>query len=184
MKRLFAAVKFIPGDSLLSSFLRLKTALRNEKITWVDPNNLHVTLKFFGETDTDLIPGIIHELEAVARKHSPFHVKIKDQGFFGSAYKPRVIWFGIESSTGFIRLGNDVMDAAEKAGFGRDRQNFVPHLTIGRIKFLSNTAFFRDTIGGHQPGVLLETEVKSFILYESILRPQRPEYIPLREFRF
>lgn len=182
MKRLFVAVKFVPGEKLLTSYNAIKTALRGEKITWVDPKNLHVTLKFLGETDTDRIPDIVSELEKVAAKHNVFPVKISSSGVFGSSYKPRVIWFGIEHNPDFVKLGNDVIDAAERTGFERDRQNFVPHLTVGRIKFLRNTSLFQDTVSRFKPGTLLETEVRSFILYESILRPQGPEYIALKEF--
>ena len=50
MQRIFAAIKIVPDEELSKLIKRLQTALANEKIKWVEPWNLHITLKFFGET--------------------------------------------------------------------------------------------------------------------------------------
>ncbi len=134
MKRLFAAVKIHPSDKLLSIYNSLRAGLRFADIKWVPVENIHVTLKFFGETEENRLPEIRQALGDAAGKHSPFIVKLEHTGIFGSSYNPRVIWFGMGNAEPLADLTNSVFDEVEKIGWERDRQNFVPHLTIGRIK--------------------------------------------------
>ncbi|MFU8845056.1 MAG: 2'-5' RNA ligase family protein, partial [Bacteroidales bacterium] len=65
MKRLFAAIKVMPDEEFMRVFMTLKRDLKNEKIKWVDPENIHITLKFFGETPESKIPLINDVLSAV-----------------------------------------------------------------------------------------------------------------------
>ena len=87
-----------------------------------------------------------------------------------------MIWFGIEPIDGIVELAKNVFDQLEEIGIERDRQNFVPHLTIGRIKFLENKQHFQDVIAHHREGHIQNEEVKQFHLFESHLSPQGPKY--------
>ncbi len=91
MKRIFAAIKINPNDKSLQIYNELKSACRNDKINWVDPHNLHITLKFFGETEENKIADIVSALLEIAKHHTGFSFYLKDVGIFGSHYKPRVI---------------------------------------------------------------------------------------------
>ncbi len=183
MKRLFAAIKIYPSDTFLKMYYSLKTNLKNDRIKWVDTKNVHITLKFFGETAEDKIPGIISGLNDVASVHPSFGLKIENVGIFGSSYKPRVIWFGIREDQKLIELASDVLDAMDGIGFMRDRQNFVPHLTVGRIKFIDDKNRFRQIVDNYASKDIQEQKVSGFNLYESILKPQGPEYKIVKEFQ-
>src|SRR5512133_2720875 len=134
MKRLFAAVKVHPSKEFLETYNSLKSGLRFSRITWVKPESIHITLKFFGETEEKRIPEISRVLNEVASRHQPFVSELVNVGIFGSSYSPKVIWFGLEKAEPFKELGIDVLKSVEKIGWEPDRQNFVPHLTVGRIK--------------------------------------------------
>ena len=182
MKRIFAAIKINPNEELTKAFYLLKSKLSNEKIKWVELHNLHITLKFFGETDEDLIPKICEHLTICAQSNKIFSFQLKNIGVFGSSYKPRVIWVGIENNNLLKKFGLEVLSEMDKIGFKIDRQNFVPHLTLGRIKFIEDKAIFNKTIGKFSDQLFQQYEVSQFYLIESILKPTGPEYKSLSSF--
>jgi len=182
MKRIFAAIKIQPSEIFLNTYFQLKSNLKDEKIKWVELENIHITLKFFGETAENRIGGIKELLLNIGHDHTSFSLSLKNVGIFGSAYNPRVLWFGIKKSEKLISLANDVLDQVGSIGFKRDRQNFVPHLTIARIKFIDDKKRFQEVISRFQTKDIQEQTVEQFYLIESILRPQGPEYKILESF--
>jgi 2'-5' RNA ligase len=182
MKRLFVAVKIHPSPELLQVYYGLRKDLALEKIKWVEENNLHFTLKFIGNTYPSQVVKIIEALETVASDASSFEMIIRDVGIFGSRYNPRVIWLGIENNPQLVALANGVLDGLDAAGFLRDRQNFVPHLTIGRIKYIRNKKHLRNTIEKYHGKPLQKVIIKEFYLYESILMREGPVYKVIKKF--
>jgi 2'-5' RNA ligase len=183
MKRLFAAIRIHPSETFVQHYYSLRKPLREEKIKWVDPGNIHLTLKFFGETPESNIPVIGAALEQAARETPVFGLEIKDTGIFGSRYQPRVIWLGIAPREDIAMLAENIFGKLEAAGMPRDRQNFVPHLTLARIKFLDDKKTFRQVIERHGQVYIQKEEVKEFHLFESILRPQGPVYSILETYK-
>jgi 2'-5' RNA ligase len=182
MKRLFAAVKINPAPEFDSFVRSLISALKYERIKWVELHNMHLTLKFFGETEESRIPAIYQALSAATANAETFTLHISRTGIFGSRYDPRVIWFGIDREPGLQKLAENVILYLKQAGWEPDRQNFVPHLTIGRIKEIKDKALFQDVISKYREVQIQEQQVNELILFESILRRDGPEYIALRKF--
>jgi 2'-5' RNA ligase len=176
MKRLFAAIKINPDENFLHLFEELKNALKHEKIKWVEPYNLHLTLRFFGETEEENIPSIIAALQTGASKHNPFNSQIEEIGIFGSSYNPKVIWAGIAAPKPFSDLKISLYNELEKIGYFEDRQNFVPHLTLGRINYLKDKDLFQDIISGFKDEYFQEISIKGFYLFESKLTKTGPIY--------
>ena len=79
-------------------------------------------------------------------------------------------------------LGLTILKSLDEAGFPQDRQNFVPHLTIGRIKQLTDKAKFQEEVGRFKDVFFQELEVDEIILFESILRPDGPQYITVKKY--
>jgi 2'-5' RNA ligase len=182
MKRLFAAIKIHPANEFVRIYTELQNSLHDSKIKWVDVNNVHLTLKFFGETAESQIPVINNALHKVASENTMIELKLIHSGIFGSSYNPRVIWFGIDRNPVLEKLADDVLDAMENIGYERDRQNFVPHLTIGRIKYISDRKKFEEVIQRYKSVEIQQEKIDCFHLYESILRPQGPEYRVIDSF--
>jgi 2'-5' RNA ligase len=176
MKRLFIAIKVIPDKDFLARFHDLKAALHHERIKWVEEQNIHITLKFFGETDEKLIPDIIRIMEKVATGRKPFSMSLQKLGIFGSSYEPRVIWTGIEPYRDIADIMKAIHSEMKTIGFEPDRQNLVPHLTLGRIKSLVDKQLFQKTLERYKEIASREMVVDSFVLFESILRKEGPEY--------
>ena len=183
MKRLFAAVHVIPSREFRELFTSLQRGLYFADIKWVNPENIHITLKFFGETEEDRIPGISKVLKEVCGHHAPFTFTIAETGIFGSSYNPRVIWFGIRNAEALTALAQEVISEVEVLGWERDRQNFVPHLTVGRVKNAKDKRLFQKMIEEHNKALIQEVSVVEFHLYESILQREGPIYKILESFR-
>jgi 2'-5' RNA ligase len=103
-------------------------------------------------------------------------------GIFGSAYDPRVIWFGMQKAEPLKALADDVLTSVEKIGWERDRQNFVPHLTIARIKYVPDKKLFQKVIDENKNAFIQEIYVAEFHLYESILLREGPLYKVLETY--
>ena len=183
MKRLFAAVKIHPSPEFLKTYNSLRSGLKFCRITWVKPESIHVTLKFFGETEEKKIPEISRVLKEAASRHEPFSCELVNVGIFGSSYSPKVIWFGIDKPEPLKKLGTDVLQSVERIGWEADRQNFVPHLTIGRIKDVPDKQLFQKMIDMHKTDRLQEFSVSVFNLYESILLKDGPLYKVVESYR-
>jgi RNA 2',3'-cyclic 3'-phosphodiesterase len=179
MKRLFAAIKIHPSPRYISLFNELSLDLRHERIKWVEPKNMHLTLKFFGETDEAKIPSICQAMESAAAQSKPFTLKIAFTGIFGSRYDPKVLWFGIEQNAELEDLARNIFTELAKYSWEADRQNFVPHLTIGRIKGLTDKPLFQQIMSKYKKVEIQEELVTEITLYESILGREGPLYINL-----
>lgn len=182
MKRLFAAIKVKPSEEFLSKYYLLKKSLQHEKIRWVIPENLHITLKFFGETPEHHIPAIKLALKESINDISSFAFEVKDIGVFGSSYKPKAIWFGIDPKNEIEALVTSIYHELSQIGIDPDRQNFVPHLTLARMKFVEDKKIFQQVIDKQKEGLIQKEEVNKFHLFESILRPDGPEYRVIETF--
>jgi RNA 2',3'-cyclic 3'-phosphodiesterase len=177
MKRLFLAVPLHESAALMTLLEGLQRRLGHERISWVNPVNMHLTLKFLGETSPARVPEIIAAMEKCLSEHTSFVLDFDRTGIFGSRYDPRVLWLGCsQPPDALTRLAQDVLDAFDGIGFLRDRQNFVPHLTLGRIKGLKDKRLFQEVVQKIPQQRYLFEEVRRVVLYESILRKEGPLY--------
>ncbi|MEI7982752.1 MAG: RNA 2',3'-cyclic phosphodiesterase [Bacteroidota bacterium] len=184
MKRLFAAIKIHPDYEFLKRYQELKQALRHEQIKWVEEQNIHITLHFFGETEDRDMVLIQSVLGRVAEKEEPFRIGLSGLGIFGSSYSPRVIWARIEPVHYLLGFMIELKSALENAGFENDRQNIVPHLSLGRIKELKEKQFFQRMIGQFKDTVSIEEQIGEIFLFESRLYKTGPLYIIQKSFEF
>jgi 2'-5' RNA ligase len=108
---------------------------RRGGVRWVPAENVHLTLKFLGEVDDNLVPKIEEALATVAAGAEPFPLSLSGCGCFPNARAPRVLWVGLgEGAAAAGALAAAVDEALEPLGFGREKRPFQAHLTIGRAK--------------------------------------------------
>jgi len=182
MKRLFAAIEISPDQAFLDQYRKLKAQIHQEKIKWVEEHNLHITLKFFGDTEESRIPDISRALELIAGRMECFGFRLEGLGVFGSRYDPRVVWVGIHPYERLVSLMKETGEAMKSIGYPPDRQNLVPHLTVGRIRELLDKPFFQKVIDENKKITSHEMIVDSFLLFESILKKESPLYLKLQKF--
>lgn len=186
MKRLFLAIPIKTTDNDFIPLLDgLKRQLAHEKrINWVKPSHIHLTLKFIGDTHNEDVPKIIEGVEMMLRKHKSFTMDFNRTGIFGSRYAPRVLWLGMQNTPQeLLDLEEDTLSTFDKLGFLRDRQNFVPHITLGRIKELCEKQYFQKIVAGIEQKSYIRQDVNEIILFQSILRPEGAFYKELKKFK-
>lgn len=131
--RLFVALELPEGHR--ASLAGVCEEGRRGGVRWVAADNVHLTLKFLGEVDEGLVPGIERALAEVAGSAQPFALALEGGGCFPNARSPRVIWVGVgEGADGASRLAVEVERALKPLGFAPEKRRFRPHLTIGRPK--------------------------------------------------
>ena len=173
-KRTFLAISIPCGTEFPALVEKLKKNLQHERyINYVKTNQIHLTLKFVGETTGEDIPAIIEACQKVAKNHQPFTMDFDRTGLFGSNHTPRVLWLGMtQQPQALFDLEADILDAFDRLGYLRDRQNFVPHLTVCRIKQLVDKKFFQ----GIEQKTYLHADVKELVYFQSFLQPSGPFY--------
>ena len=91
-------------------------------IKFVDLNNLHFTLKFFGDIDTEGIDLISKKIEKVADDFEPFNIKISGCGAFPNNNHIKVIWIGVESDEFLVQLHDKLDEEFAAIGFDKDKK--------------------------------------------------------------
>ena len=185
MKRLFLAIPIKTNDNGFIPLLEgLRRQLAHEKrINWVKPEHIHLTLKFIGNTPNEDIPKIIDAVGEMLHNHKSFTMDFNRTGIFGSRYAPRVLWLGMQNTPQELyELEEDTLSTFDKLGYLRDRQNFVPHITLGRIKELCEKQYFQKVVAATEQKSYIKQDVNEIILFQSILRPEGAFYKEIKKF--
>lgn len=151
------------------------------KIKFVELTNLHLTLKFFGDIDTNGLRLLEDTIASVVSDFKPFDIKIKGCGAFPNKNRIKVIWVGIDNDATIKDLHDKLDVEFEKLGFDLDRK-FSTHLTIGRMKTAKNKAQVKSTIEEFSDYDIGEMSVDKIILKKSTLTPAGPIYEDLKVF--
>jgi len=105
------------------------------RIKWVDPEIMHLTLKFLGNIDTDLVVKITAALEEACRSVSPFPVELSGLGVFPNARRVQVVWVGLKGEVEKLdRLQKGLDAVLAPLGFQAENRPFTPHLTLARVR--------------------------------------------------
>lgn len=179
MARLFVAVKL--SESVTRKVAELAQSLTAmPDVRWVRAENLHITVRFLGETDSTRVPLVIEAMQQAASR-LPLQLRANGLGTFPNARKARVLWVGIEDVGGKLgAIAAALEDWLSKSGFEREERAFVPHLTLARMKAPQSMEKVIAERGGHDFGM---SEVTELTLYESKTLPSGPRYSPLHVIR-
>lgn len=166
--RLFAALD-IP-DEIAARLLPLMKGVPGAK--WRPRENLHLTLRFFGEIAEPVADDLDGELQQIGEGLAPFDVTLKGAGSFGGA-DPHALWVGAEESPALTRLAEKCERAARAVGLAREPRKFTPHVTVAYLSSapLDRVQGFVSRLG------LFRTEpfrVQRFGLYSSVIRKSAP----------
>jgi RNA 2',3'-cyclic 3'-phosphodiesterase len=136
-----AAIRAFIAIALPVHIVRYVEALQNHlkasglKLSWVRPQNIHLTLKFLGEIEPSLVEDAVTAMQSAVRENAPFELTVQGVGVFPTVRRPRVLWVGVGGQTdGLVDLHRCLDDALAAAGFARETRPFKAHLTLARIK--------------------------------------------------
>ncbi len=150
------------------------------KISWVRPENIHITLRFMGEIKPKKVKLIHQGLAAWLAGTEAFRIQIGSLGYFGTTRHPQVIWAGLrEGEMAVVQIYERLQEGLCRIGYPKQRDRFVPHITLGRIRRAIDTAVMMDTIQNFKTPPNLETLVDHVTFVESQLTSQGPVYSPI-----
>jgi RNA 2',3'-cyclic 3'-phosphodiesterase len=181
--RLFVALS-IPAEvraNLSALIQKLRCADAHPR--WVNPDNLHVTLKFIGEVSPQKVPAICHAL-ATIQSPDPLHLEFRDVGFFPNIRRPSVAWIGITSPPAFALLAAEVNRVLAPLGIPREEKPFAPHLTIARFKENRIPPALSTEIEKWKDRGFGTFSAREIHLIESRLKSSGAQYTTLRSFPF
>lgn len=133
--RSFIALCF--PENIISRIKKLQEEMQKYKlkIRWVEPKNIHLTLKFLGNISDESIEKAGRVINETAGEQKPVSLIAKGIGVFPGIKHPRIIWVGVGRGTDrLIELQKNLDKKLVKAGFSKDKKPFTSHITIGRVK--------------------------------------------------
>jgi 2'-5' RNA ligase len=155
-------------------------------VHWTRPENIHLTLKFLGEIDIEMVRRIEKSLDILANISKPFSLELDGIGVFPNWKNPRIIWIGFNKSEYLLSLVRQIETQMNNLGCQREEKPFSPHLTIGRvrdnakpedIRILENKCCSFARIAG-------STQITEIHLYKSDLFHSGPVYTLLHSSIF
>ena len=154
--------------------LKKQTKLFNSKLKWVKPENIHLTLKFFGEVTEVQTAQICALVSQTLDSHDRFEINLKGVGCFGSP--ARVLWVGIEDNDMLSSLQKDLERLMVNAGFPDEQKEFTSHLTLCRIKSFDAGEMVRQLADNYTDIEFGRSKVNAVRVYKSELTPQGAIY--------
>lgn len=147
----------------------------------VDPEQVHITMKFLGDVSEKSIPDIEDALSGI--KGEPFTATVHGVGAFPKPSYARVIYIGADPEEVFDRLHVQVDSVLKPLGFGREKRAFTPHATLARVKRISKEERMRlgDTIKRLSDIEVGTMNVDMIKLKKSTLTPRGAIYETLKE---
>lgn len=174
---------FIAIEMKAEAVKRVQDQLRmaNADVKFVEPENLHLTLKFLGELSEDKIDDIPRMMKDSFKGIEGFEVDLKGVGVFPNPQYIRVIWVGIvKNPETLIKMHERLDENISRLGFKREGR-FKPHLTIGRVKSARNKDKLADIIEKMKDEEIANIVVDKVLLKKSVLTPKGPIYSTIRE---
>lgn len=183
LKRTFIAIDVVPSEVLNNIIEDLQNVFSEENFSWVNKNKLHLTLKFIGNTSPSQIKRINDELKPAAEMFDSFTFRLAGIGFFKNKGIPKVLFVKIAESEKLNQLVSEIEKRMAAIGFQPESRPFSPHITIARIKFLKNSSVFYKTVDKYEDTLFQIVNINEIVFYESILKAEGTQYIPLNTFK-
>jgi len=153
-------------------------------VRWVKPENLHITLKFLGNMDAENIPAVKSALGACAGEVRAFALDVAGIDVIPNPRYPRVVYAGLEGDLDRMKsLTAGIENAMAELGFKREERDFLPHLTLGRVKSFKAKSRLMMKIREYQNREIGRLEAGSVFLMKSELHPKGAIYTTLAEIK-
>lgn len=179
MFRSFLAIELV--DELKNSISKVENEFKKTgaDIKYVPKENMHFTLKFFGDISENKAEKIANIVSKTLRNYEPFIINIHGCGAFPNENHIKVIWIGADNNKTLTNLQKELDNEFSKIGFKKER-NYKSHLTIGRMKSSKNKDQVKKTINKFKDKEVGPMVVNEIILKKSTLTPQGPIYENLK----
>ncbi|MDQ4087843.1 MAG: RNA 2',3'-cyclic phosphodiesterase [Pseudomonadota bacterium] len=174
MRRLFVAIR--PPEPIRRLLLHAMGGISGAR--WQSDDQIHLTLRFIGETDRHQADDIHAALGGIHQR--PFEVAIDGIGTFNRRGQPETVWAGVTPHEPLKALHKKVDQAIARVGIPPDQRAYAPHITLARLKRSSGSVRgLIEQAGGLRSEPFL---VNAFALYESKLTPEGAVYTAVARY--
>ncbi len=194
MVRTFVAVE-LPAE-VRAELSRVQSELRNlarerdlpvgRSLKWVEPEGIHLTLKFLGEVGEDKVAQLVEATRASVGTRPPLALQMAGSGAFPSARQPRVLWVGLAGDlSALAELQRAVDEQIAPLGFPPESRPFSPHLTLARVREqapLPERRAVAELLSLAKPSAPLAFNATRVSLMKSKLRPTGARYEALATY--
>jgi 2'-5' RNA ligase len=179
--RVFCAIELPSGvrEQLEDHVARLQRQVPDVATSWSRVENIHLTLKFFGNVAMDQIATISAATSRAVKEFSAFEIEVGGTGVFPKPSRAQVLWIGVhDSSKQLSALQQRLEDECEAAGFPKEDHAYRPHLTIARIRKAKGAQRLAEAHLGMQFKPMPVT-LKELIVFRSELTSKGSKYTEL-----
>lgn len=171
----------LTSEQIEKELLLLKNS-NLQNIKWASFSSMHITIKFIGEFNPDHQPSIQKDLLSHLRKFGEIKLSFGKMGVFPNLRNPKIVWLSLNERRQLIRLAQVVDLITSNYGYPKEKRNFSPHLTIGRVRKNASSKekeLLSQKIANNKSMDIepFTTDKLSFI--KSSLTPQGPTYSTL-----
>jgi len=175
--------------NIKNTISKIQDKLKNNlaPLSWVKPQNLHLTLKFLGGISPEQCGAIDRIITEIAQTTASFKIKLDDLGVFPNLHNPRILWIGTNQDLYVQQLAALLETKTSEMSISKETRNFSTHITIARIKSRIVPADLEKEFKKIKNDIIftdLEFTTQGLTLFESILDPQGPTYAVLKEANF
>ncbi len=185
LRRIFFA---LPIDDIASTGLGPVLDLLSAEPRTLKPvprTNFHITVKFIGEIDDSRLEQMSNFFDNIKFATGPIEYNLRRLGAFPSINRPNVLWCGIQANPQKLAdIHAPIENLCTDSGFKKDERAFSPHLTLARIKKEARVPqSIIEFLKKNSETEFGQSSFKEVILYESILKPAGPAYIPIKSIK-
>ena len=188
--RTFVAIDLPPAlhNAVAAEQARLQRHLSQtgpaRSLTWSPTGNIHLTLRFLGDTAPRQRRDLIESLQTAAAGWRPFRLTVAGVGGFPNLRRPRVLWLGMDGDLAALTaLQVAVETLVQGVGFAAEEKSFSPHLTLARSRRDASPrdmAAVGQAVGDYTPDLPPTAATIDYLVYfQSALRPGGAVYTPL-----
>jgi RNA 2',3'-cyclic 3'-phosphodiesterase len=176
--RTFLAVEISSPIRARAGELIAALAATTADVKWVEPHNLHLTLKFLGDVHHREIAEVCQAVAEGAAEVEPFELEVRGAGAFPNAARPRTVWLGASAGADQMVLLHDRLEAAlAELGYRKEHRRFQTHLTIGRVRGTGpGIAELGKLLQQHADFAVGSMTVQKVTAFSSTLMPAGPVY--------
>ena len=159
------------------------------RLSWSRTGNIHLTLRFLGDTDARQRRALIDALQAAAVDWRPFRLSVSGVGGFPNLRRPRVLWVGMDGDLAALNALQAAVEAmVQGVGFAAEGKRFSPHLTLARSRrnlSSRDLAAVGQAVSDYTPDPpSTEATIDHLVYIHSDLRPGGAVYTPLADVAF
>ena len=178
--RTFIALE-IPDDAI-SEILKIRDQKigKVENVKWEGKEKLHLTLKFLGDINSEMIGDYSRSLEKIIRKYDALYLSFSEFGVFKRKDEFKILWIGLKEDLHLKKMVDELESSFVEFGFEKEKRNFKSHITLLRFRGQEDSEKIVSLTQVKLP--VIEFKANKVTLFESKLLPGGSVYRSLKNF--